>query len=150
MRPRQHDRFVLIGLCWLYGRSEFPPSFSQIKCRTQTEEFLFLLRDRICCMQLCTQLPSSSWSSNSVINNNDIRGFWYRARNVQLHPEARGTDPQTPSWSPVHGLNDPPAGSPTGTFVIAEVIIRLGARLRCLQGDHVEPCLRNASFTAQA
>ena len=25
MRPRQHDRFVLIGLCWLYGRSEFPP-----------------------------------------------------------------------------------------------------------------------------
>ncbi len=20
-----HDRFVLIGLCWLYGRSEFPP-----------------------------------------------------------------------------------------------------------------------------
>ncbi len=21
---RQHDRFVLIGLCWLYGRSEFP------------------------------------------------------------------------------------------------------------------------------
>ncbi len=23
MRPRQHDRFVLIGLCWLYGRSEF-------------------------------------------------------------------------------------------------------------------------------
>ncbi len=24
-RPRQHDRFVLIGLCWLYGRSEFPP-----------------------------------------------------------------------------------------------------------------------------
>ncbi len=25
MEPRQHDRFVLIGLCWLYGRSEFPP-----------------------------------------------------------------------------------------------------------------------------
>ncbi len=25
MRPRQHDRFVLIGLCWLYGRSKFPP-----------------------------------------------------------------------------------------------------------------------------
>ena len=25
MRPRQHDRFVLLGLCWLYGRSEFPP-----------------------------------------------------------------------------------------------------------------------------
>ncbi len=25
MRARQHDRFVLIGLCWLYGRSEFPP-----------------------------------------------------------------------------------------------------------------------------
>ena len=25
MRPGQHDRFVLIGLCWLYGRSEFPP-----------------------------------------------------------------------------------------------------------------------------
>ncbi len=25
MRPRQHDRFVLIGLCWLYGRTEFPP-----------------------------------------------------------------------------------------------------------------------------
>ncbi len=25
IRPRQHDRFVLIGLCWLYGRSEFPP-----------------------------------------------------------------------------------------------------------------------------
>ncbi len=23
--PRQHDRFVLIGLCWLYGRSEYPP-----------------------------------------------------------------------------------------------------------------------------
>ncbi len=27
MRPRQHDRFVLIGLCWLYGRSEFPPPY---------------------------------------------------------------------------------------------------------------------------
>ncbi len=25
MRLRQHDRFVLIGLCWLYGRSDFPP-----------------------------------------------------------------------------------------------------------------------------
>ena len=25
MRPRHDDRFVLIGLCWLYGRSEFPP-----------------------------------------------------------------------------------------------------------------------------
>ncbi len=25
MRPRHYDRFVLIGLCWLYGRSEFPP-----------------------------------------------------------------------------------------------------------------------------
>ncbi len=25
MRPRQHDRIVLIGLCWLYGRSEFSP-----------------------------------------------------------------------------------------------------------------------------
>ncbi len=25
MRPRQHDRFVLKGLCWLYGRSEFSP-----------------------------------------------------------------------------------------------------------------------------
>ncbi len=25
MRPRQHDRFVLIGLCWLYGRSEYLP-----------------------------------------------------------------------------------------------------------------------------
>ncbi len=25
MRLRQHDRFALIGLCWLYGRSEFPP-----------------------------------------------------------------------------------------------------------------------------
>ncbi len=25
MRPRRYDRFVLIGLCWLYGRSEFPP-----------------------------------------------------------------------------------------------------------------------------
>ena len=25
MRSRQHDRFVLIGLCWLYGRSELPP-----------------------------------------------------------------------------------------------------------------------------
>ena len=25
MRPRQHDRFVLIGLCWLYGRSDLPP-----------------------------------------------------------------------------------------------------------------------------
>ncbi len=27
--PRQHDRLVLIGLCWLYGRSEYslvPPS----------------------------------------------------------------------------------------------------------------------------
>ncbi len=24
-RPRQHDRFVLVGLCWLYGRSELPP-----------------------------------------------------------------------------------------------------------------------------
>ncbi len=24
-QPRKHDRFVLIGLCWLYGRSEFPP-----------------------------------------------------------------------------------------------------------------------------
>ncbi len=23
--PRQHDRFVLIGLCWLYGRNEIPP-----------------------------------------------------------------------------------------------------------------------------
>ncbi len=25
MRPRHYDRFVLIGLCWLYGRSESPP-----------------------------------------------------------------------------------------------------------------------------
>ena len=25
MRPRHDDGFVLIGLCWLYGRSEFPP-----------------------------------------------------------------------------------------------------------------------------
>ncbi len=25
MRPRHYDRFVLVGLCWLYGRSEFPP-----------------------------------------------------------------------------------------------------------------------------
>ncbi len=25
MRPRQHGRFVLIGLCWLYGRSAFSP-----------------------------------------------------------------------------------------------------------------------------
>ena len=25
MRPRHDDRFVLIGLCWLYGRSEYPP-----------------------------------------------------------------------------------------------------------------------------
>ncbi len=25
MRPRHYDRFVLIGLCWLYGRGEFPP-----------------------------------------------------------------------------------------------------------------------------
>ncbi len=25
MRPRQHDRFVLIGLGWLYGLSKFPP-----------------------------------------------------------------------------------------------------------------------------
>ncbi len=25
MRPRHYDRFVLIGLCWLHGRSEFPP-----------------------------------------------------------------------------------------------------------------------------
>ncbi len=25
MRPRHYDRLVLIGLCWLYGRSEFPP-----------------------------------------------------------------------------------------------------------------------------
>ncbi len=25
MRPGHYDRFVLIGLCWLYGRSEFPP-----------------------------------------------------------------------------------------------------------------------------
>ena len=25
MRSRHHDRFVLIGLCWLYGRNEFPP-----------------------------------------------------------------------------------------------------------------------------
>ncbi len=24
MRPRRYERFVLIGLCWLYGRSEFP------------------------------------------------------------------------------------------------------------------------------
>ncbi len=25
MRPRHHDRIVLIGLCWLNGHSEFPP-----------------------------------------------------------------------------------------------------------------------------
>ncbi len=25
MRPQQHDGFVLIGLCWLYGRNEVPP-----------------------------------------------------------------------------------------------------------------------------
>ncbi len=25
VRPRQHEKFALIGLCWLYGRSEFPP-----------------------------------------------------------------------------------------------------------------------------
>ena len=24
VKPRQHDRFVLIGLCWLCGRSEIP------------------------------------------------------------------------------------------------------------------------------
>ncbi len=24
MRPRQHGRSVLTGLCWLYGRSKFP------------------------------------------------------------------------------------------------------------------------------
>ncbi len=29
MRPRHYDRFVLIGLCWLYGRSEFPPPQQQ-------------------------------------------------------------------------------------------------------------------------
>ncbi len=23
MRPRQHDKFVLIGLCWLYGLVNF-------------------------------------------------------------------------------------------------------------------------------
>ncbi len=28
MRPRHYDRFVLIGLCWLYGRSEVPPPLS--------------------------------------------------------------------------------------------------------------------------
>ncbi len=25
MRPRQHDRFVFVGLCWLYRRNKFPP-----------------------------------------------------------------------------------------------------------------------------
>ncbi len=25
MRSRQHDRFVLVGVCWLYGSSESPP-----------------------------------------------------------------------------------------------------------------------------
>ncbi len=34
MRPRQHGRFVLIGLCWLYERSDFypPPCNSSPKC----------------------------------------------------------------------------------------------------------------------
>ncbi len=43
-RPRHHDRFDLIGLCWLYGRSELPPpmkgksvtyqSLTNFGCRT--------------------------------------------------------------------------------------------------------------------
>ncbi len=36
MRLKQHDRFVLTGLCWLHERSEFPPappaSFSSCIC----------------------------------------------------------------------------------------------------------------------
>ncbi len=32
MRPRQHDRFVLIGLCWLYGRSDFSPPPPVLAC----------------------------------------------------------------------------------------------------------------------
>ncbi len=36
VRPRQHDRFVLIGLCWLYGRSEFPPSPPQCSTKIPT------------------------------------------------------------------------------------------------------------------
>ncbi len=32
--PRQHDRFVLIGLYWLYGRSEFLPLLLMITLAT--------------------------------------------------------------------------------------------------------------------
>ncbi len=57
VRPRQHDRFVLIGLCWLYGHSEFQYLFHRAHVYIQTSDSCRVLMG----MCKCHRMQNLNW-----------------------------------------------------------------------------------------
>ncbi len=88
VRPRHYDRFVLIGLCWLYGRSEFPPPPPPpppVRIRISTE-------GRKCAMPaLQLQVPSDLSNENCLIHFIDS-GHRSRLRRFLSHVGDIGRD----------------------------------------------------------
>ncbi len=78
MRPRQHDRFVHIGLCWLYGRGEFPPPFPP---EFLSDNIHDALGNPGCCnwatgvQQQCTSVDMTSELTGGCVHNIDHLAF---------------------------------------------------------------------------